>query len=226
MLRQRFMRVDPARLLVTLLGIEGALVLLFLLFCGGSDWPPLFRRWFNIDAENTVAAWFSSVQLMAVAMLCWVNGHTSEGAEGAVWRVGAAVFTFFSVDEAVSFHENTLFLLAALGFEVEMFWQRVSWIILYAVLGASLVTYHWRGVWALLQDKRRRGWLVGGTLTWLGGGMLVEGIGHGLGLIPYRGELGSLVQVVCEEGLEMVGVSLLLCGVLSRVQGLEVQIAE
>lgn len=93
------------RLLVVLLVLDLSFVLLHVVF----GWSII-----NLDEEGNLTAWYSSVKLMGLFVLClliWKAERSSPRMERPyrltwLWLLVAAVFLFLSADETASMHER------------------------------------------------------------------------------------------------------------------------
>lgn len=63
---------------------------------------------FDLDAEGSLGTWFSSVQLLALAAVCWALSwcDRAAGKRRWGWRLGAVLFLFMSLDETAVIHET------------------------------------------------------------------------------------------------------------------------
>ncbi len=74
------------------------------------------RYWYMFWGEGNAITWFSSVQLLAVALVAWANFHVAgllrdrdgpvESPHRWIWAVFAAGFVFLSLDERFELHET------------------------------------------------------------------------------------------------------------------------
>ncbi len=122
------------------------------IFCQVSEFRGLNRSSNspNVDGENSIPSWFSSIQLFACSGALWtVAGLESRAgartsANGWVWPL---FFLLLSVDEAVSFHELLSDVLEE-TFDVSGFFY-FAWVVpgtLFVVVTAGLYLYF---VWNL-----------------------------------------------------------------------------
>lgn len=67
------------------------------------------ERWFNVNRELGLPAWFSTVLLVFCAQALWLLGDQRAAAAGRRWlwheRLLAVVFVYLSVDELLALHE-------------------------------------------------------------------------------------------------------------------------
>jgi hypothetical protein len=168
------------------------------------DFPTLHSR-FDIDAEATVPAWYSSILLFNVALCSVAIYHQRRVASPDAkwpyhWLLFAAAYLFFSVDEAARIHE-------ALGNRLN-----TKWIFIYAPLAAAFYAYCAYYLVFVETDKRLCWWVLAG--------MSVFGLGA-LGMEAWTyffySAATELTEVIIEESLEMAGTTLVLIGCLKSL---------
>ncbi len=205
------------RLLVSgLLLLEACLVILFLIerALGSPFW--FVHRLVDLDGEQSIAAWFSSLQLCAVGAVLLLKAR-HPGALAPLGRGFLAVlglaFVFLSADEALSLHEALTAGLARYGWLPRFEGGHGIWITLYlaAVFAFLLVSlprllYLWR------HHRRPSMCVAGGFAVFVGGAVGMEVIGYGMANTATP--LMQGVEIACEEWLEMAGITLVLAGAL------------
>jgi len=215
---------NAKRLLIALLGLELFLVALYVMMhiaLPDVRWGP-FADAFDLDADLSIPAWFSSVQLFLaggalLAASCFDRRHR--------WFLvlGSLVLIFLSVDEGAGLHERIT--VVARGSEIGvlealMIRNHGAWIMPYLLVGVLLIVIAIKPAISIFQEHRRPSlWVIIGALTFMSGAV-------GLEISSYflerrRAAVGYLVAVAAEEILEMLGVSLVLYGIL--IFGIEVQ---
>jgi hypothetical protein len=189
----------------------------------GQDLPLLF----DVNTEATVPTWYSAGLLLAVAGVCGVLVAVSVVAErsGRRWAVLAAVFTLMALDETVAVHER-------LGPAVEDLLDvsstgllRHSWVVAGVVLAVALAGV---AAWAVVTLPRApRRWVGIGLGTYVGGALALEAA-SGAVLDGMGDGLAYAAVTSLEEGAEMTGALVALCGLLAaldvRVRGGAVQV--
>lgn len=91
-----------AKLIWILLAVDAVLIVLHILF----GWSVI-----NLDEEGNLAAWYSSVKLLMLSVLC-LRAHTREktlrpsGRTAALWLLTGLIFLGLSADETASMHER------------------------------------------------------------------------------------------------------------------------
>jgi len=210
-------RADARRLLRVLIGCELALLLAYIVIQALHDrvvWGPLSLM-FDLDREQTIPAWFSSLQLFAIGGLLLMLSRSIAGAR-LLLTVGGLGFVFLSADEVAGLHEyfnvyaerGEMKSLIALGFS-----GHGIWIVPYLALTAALVLALLRPILALWRKYPAACRCVTiGFLIMVGAiGFEVFGYYYNMAGGP---RFGYLVAVGCEEFCEMLGASVVLFGVL------------
>ena len=172
-------------------------------------------RQFNLDAENSVPAWWSSSMMLFASLLLYTLAANAWRAGDILWRLWltmAIVFLALSIDESASFHEGVIEpLRAAFGFGGILFY---AWVVpaLLCVAALGLV---------LLPLLRR----LPASLFWrfgICGGVFVLGalgmemVGGWLDYEGYRNTAYYALSISIEEGFEILGVSLFLAALLDQ----------
>lgn len=190
------------------LGIAAALV---------PDYGPLnMLAIFDLDSENTIPAWFSSVLLLTAAALLILIGYlTPPGQPGRMhWIILGGIFALLSLDEGASLHERLNGLFGHLGVGGSGA-TRYPWVIAATILvplvGAAFVPFLWR-----LPPIDRIRFIVAG-LVYVGGALGVEFL-EGIGETRAGAETTGvrLLQVVQETG-EMLGAALFVRALLDKL---------
>lgn len=169
-----------------------------------------------LDAEATVAAWYSSALMIAVAALLACIAVLTRAAgkrHGLHWTVLAIVFLAMSIDETASFHEVAIRplrdffdLSGALYF---------SWVVIAvpAVLALALAYLPF----LLALPTRFALWFAGAGAVYVAGALGLEFAG-GYFISTYGdGSLAYTLEFVAEETLEMIGLTIFLTGLLAFV---------
>lgn len=162
---------------------------------------------FDLDAEQTITAWFSSSMLLTCAYLWLVGGERARRTATeppAPWFLVGALTVFLSMDESVGLHErlgNAVHRsLPGLGLET------FAWVIPGAcfalVAGALLVRFLRR------QPRALRSGILLAAGCYFGGAVGVEAVGAWIATHVGRASPWFALEVWVEEGLELVGVFL------------------
>lgn len=204
-------------LLVVVLGLLGASVAVTALRLLELDPVGLdsLERWFNVNRELGLPAWFSSVLLVFCAQALWLLGDQRAAVRGRRWlwheRLLAAVFVYLSVDELLALHEllnaplrDRLGLGGALSF---------AWVVvalpMAAVLGLLMIGY-------LRSVPRpvRRLFLLSGVV-YVVGAAGVELVGAAIWSAGGADSAVYAAATIVEEGLEMCALVVFLGTVVS-----------
>ena len=166
---------------------------------------------FNLDAEESIATWYSSSLLLLCSILLATIAFARRNEEGRYvghWGALSIVFLYLSVDEGVAVHEVIGNLmkefLRAFGIEPAGLLNRV-WVIPAAILLLAFVVAL-RGFLSHLPARQRTMFLVSG-IVYAGGAIGMEMV-NGLVLTLYgeRQIMSTLVLPNLEESLELAGV--------------------
>jgi hypothetical protein len=164
--------------------------------------------WFDLDREPGLGAWFSSSQLLVIALvLGQAPSRPGRDAEPSLWflRLLALGFLFLSMDEAIAIHEAISLIVRKRLPEVQL-----AWIPLYgavALVVTAATAFQMRRVWRTSRESALLS-LLGGA-TYVTGAVVLEVVAT-----VYR-QQHLRWEIAAEEFAEMSGASLLLCGALS-----------
>ena len=193
------LRLIPRWVRLVALMLVAAQVALTLCYLAYSRGLPGFRQ-FNMDGENNVPTWWSSLILIATAVVClglW-QATTRLGRPGATWLVIAIGFLGLSMEEVASIHEDV-------GSSVGGGAGGVSiWPLLY-----SPVLFV--GMWMLVRAVRDLPRPI--AVAALGGLACYTGV-LGVELASLLGESNTSIAV--EENLELLGTGLMFCALAAE----------
>jgi hypothetical protein len=205
----------PRRAIYLLLAGDIALLLAFLATSILGDSVP---RMFDLDSERNVPTWYASSKLLAVAALLALvalNAGRRSRLVRLVLLMPVALFVFLSIDEAASIHEmlggsiDTMVTetpdRAEMVFHITGYWMFVLGPTLAAAMVAIGIAYH-RIVRPATGIMRLAALGAG---VFLSGATVVE-IGRNFVEQP----LARMLQVALEEGMELIGVSLILAAAI------------
>jgi hypothetical protein len=203
-------------LLATLVLVELGLVLLYLgeRLVGSPFW--ILHRLLDLDGEQSLGAWFSTLQLFAVGAVVLAKARDP----GSLARLGPAflylvglAFVFLSADEALSIHESITEGLKRVAWLPRFEGGHGIWMPLYLATVVAFAVASRRRVQLLWREFRGAAlFLFGGFALFLGGAAGVELIGYQF--VWAQGSLALAVEVAVEEALEMAGISVVLVGAL------------
>lgn len=164
------------------------------------------REAFNVDEEQSIPTWFSSIQLFAasllVVLIAWLDEHR-RSQHARYWWFLAAILLVLSVDEVVGFHENGSLVLKNLGVGGD-------WVVLGAVV-AAVVGIAFIPFLLVLPRQITALFICGGVLL-LSGALAVEVWDLSI-LDEEKTFLLGLVPAT-EEFLERLGISVFILGLL------------
>jgi hypothetical protein len=209
--------MKPLNVLKILSSIEIFLTLAFLINMDIIH-SSILSEWFHMDKEGTITSWFSSMQLLTVAVLFYIASRV-ENKLRVLFLICAGVLVFFSADEAAGIHERVAKLLVQAGIRPVFGWIG-PWIILYplvAIVGLLIVIPALHVMWR--EHRQPFELVVLGSLVFIFGAVGMECIGWGV-FSPIRNPAHSIFyagSVAVEEFCEMLGVSIALYGVLTFV---------
>lgn len=172
-----------------------------------TEFPNFLVQRFNIDAEANVPTWFSTILLFSVSVTAFFLYYVDSGKPGVgsrwqkIWLGLGILYLFFSLDESAQIHE----LINQL--------TDVKWVFIYApVAGSIFLICLYYFIVIRKQDIELRNWIVGGLFVFVVGGLVIEWITYTYHL-KY-----ALRQIafVAEEGLELIGTSMVLTGCLQE----------
>ncbi len=155
---------------------------------------------FDLGDEATMASWLSTTQLLVLALLCltisWFDRQDMRPSPATwLWRFAALVFLVMSIDEGSGMHEVFGKLMVVL-FPAAPLTDRMWGMLPYAIL----LTLVFSGTALRLRSETRlMVGVVAGGLCWIVGQTVDQ-----LQAFP------RMVSVAVEEGLEMLGGTVLL----------------
>jgi hypothetical protein len=172
----------------------------------GHDTQWGFVRLLDLDGENNLPSWYSSILLFfssSALAIIGLHHRWAKKSYGWHWLALAAIFICLSVDEAASVHEMMGVLidrwLVSMGYRsVETPWL---------LAGVPLVVIAFLALWPFAQHlpiRTKRLFFIAGGL-YVGGAIGIEAM-EGIAFAYHRSMLIDSLTVAVEEGLEMVGV--------------------
>lgn len=219
----RLSRRGIFQLFLCAIAFETLLVIAFIAetILGSPAW--LIERLLDLDGEDSVATWFSIIQLSVVGILFGLLWTQRRRSVVPRWFLGLAAlgFLFISMDEALMLHESVTLALQKLSWMPRFSGDHGIWIFVYLALAVPVLLAALRPL-AIMWRCHRHSFqlMVAGALAFLTGAVGLEVIGYEF-LEP--GTIVYAVEVAAEEFLEMMGVSAILCATL--FYAMEVQAA-
>jgi hypothetical protein len=170
------------------------------------------RHMFDLDAEATVPAYYSGVQLLVVAIAFATVGSRFTGRRRRELDTAAIALVLASLDEVVSLHETVGTWLNHLADAGPPFGHR--WWVIPGFVVAVALAWFLRHVLQSL-DRRSARLVVLGTAVFFFGALGLEGISSSFSLhsLPY------MTEVAFEESAEMIGATIVLYAVLLELCG-------
>lgn len=175
--------------------------------------PEFFISRFDIDAEANIPTWFATTLLLLIsisAFLIYAEQRKTQPKNrwSFFWLFFGVVYCYFSLDEAAVIHEV-----------FDLFFDD-KWIVVYAPLALLFFlacTYYF--FIKRKDEPRLRNWIIGGLIVYVAGALGCEWIGYNFDLVF----AWQKVELVAEEGLEMLGTIMVLMGCLSELNRLTAQ---
>lgn len=211
---------DLRKIFISLLAIVCMLVFIYGVIHIWKPYKPwgAARELFDLDAETTIPAWFSSIQLFVlggVLFLASKNNQRKQHLPSALLLAGSVFFIFLSADEGAAIHEKMTDVAVNLNIKWMLFkGDHGAWISVYfllAMVALIFVSPYLRKLW--IHFRRETGIALFGLLVFVMGGIGFEIISY---LFLRADETARLykMEVACEEFFEMSGVSIMLYAVL------------
>lgn len=213
----RFSDQEAAGIFVALASAEVLLASVYLLIHGDYidiPWWSL-RQMVDMDAEISIATWFSSIQYFVVAVILYAaakNNLRRVHVSSAYLIFGALLFLVLSVDESAALHEKITNAAKSIKQDWMLINGHAAWLAVYATLFVLAVVVCIRQLLSLWKYYRTEA-LIGMC------GVIVLATGAvGLEILSYRfmaaGGRAYVMIVTGEEFLEMLGVSIVLYAVV------------
>ncbi|MCP4404978.1 MAG: hypothetical protein GY801_47710 [bacterium] len=190
--------------------------------------------WFNLDKERNAATWFSGVLFFlfgcaAIVAFYWETRRETEN-PGCfrlpwLWLLVGLAGCYFSLDEVTILHENLLWReTRQISSRFGDTWKYVTqWQILFAPAILSMFAYfiiffanRYRS------SKQARYSAFAGLVCWFGS-LTFEGL---RGFLKLAGRSWYLLEVMCEEAMEMMGAIFLLGSMMLYVLDIAVRFDE
>lgn len=179
---------------------------------GSPAW--VITRLVDLDGEESIAVWFSSVQLALIGMLFLMKAaKTNAGDKIPRWflALGGGGFVFLSMDEHLELHENITNALVHLDWVPRFSGDHGVWIFVYLGIGLLLLLISLRPVFALWrQHPYPFSLMVAGAGVFVLGAVGMEIIGYEF--LREGPRLYQVMAIAAEEFMEMLGATTVLCG--------------
>lgn len=190
------------------------LLLVALYWAGTIFTHPEYQSFTDLDGEANLASWFSSSQILLIAILGWLLVYSSEKT-GAPSRLFLAFFAtgamLWSMDETSQMHERITQCTGAryVDWLPQFMTSHKAIAVTLAAVALVIASKILKEVISLWRESRRVCLIAisGFTLCFLGG-IVIETLGYRF--VAVDSGLMHMVQVSVEEFFEMAGASLIL----------------
>ena len=171
-------------------------------------------HWFDFDDEYNIPAWFSSAQLFVIFILSIIySKRLHEKYLKKAYILAGYTFLFFSVDETAMIHEGNKHIFEKMLIYSPFPNGNGIWIFIYFAIALVLAFVFGREVSAFLNEKiGRTVWIIG-VCMFVIGGVASEIIGFSFD----NGSLGKIIEISVEETLELLGQSLMIYALMSKL---------
>jgi hypothetical protein len=185
---------------------------------GGMDDESNVFKFFYLDHEHNLPAWFQGSTLFACGMLLLLIGlawrATIRRGFGTTWVLLGLVFVGLSIDEIVSIHEQSMqYIHVPQRFDWGIFYY--PWVIPASVLVGTLVVFLIPFLKSLPVPTLRRFLLAGAV--YMTGVVGMEMVGGSVRSRDDEPSLSSVLVMTTEETLEMIGMAIFLYAILSYI---------
>ena len=210
----RHLSLTPWQLLLPLFAFEGFLLAMHaFVHTAPAPWDNL-QIWFDLGAEGTVPAWFSSGQFLLVGLALLAAAALRRGVSPSEMRlllVAGLGFIFLSADEAAMIHERITRYFRTYEALPRFAGNRGVWVFVYGAIGLVLFAVFIRSIAGFVRRLPRQSLLMASGFT-----IIVLGA-VGLEVLYFYDLWTGPAQTAAEESLEMVGASLILTGAVATV---------
>ena len=181
------------------------------------------ESWFDLRGEHNIPAWFSGSQLALLAFLAMVRSDQlsdqdqDKQALRRLYLLMGSVFLFFSLDETISIHEQLTQLSRHYGIYSPLPEAHGAWIFVYPVVLFVVLWFLRGGLMDFLKETPgRRAYLLGASVFVLGG-VIFETLGYFLDANGLEETLFRQLQIMLEEGCELLGQSIMVYALLVKL---------
>jgi hypothetical protein len=201
------------KLLIPLLVIDVTLAVLHVITQEPGTLP-FWTRLFRLDTEYGLSSTYSSTLLLATSLTSFLIGLRAGFPrlwQRLFWWFLAALFAYLCLDEYLVIHETII--APAVGPVIH--WPRL-FILIGVILAVFIAAVYWTG---FRGDPAVFAMLLGGLAIAASGGLGVESLNYFFFCVPRGADWGLCNQLnFLEEGLEMIGDSIILAGLVSFAQ--------
>ena len=170
-----------------------------------TNWSWAIEDRFDLDKEANVPTWFAVVLLFSVSIIALIihiveYDNKIETSWRSFWLGFSAVYCFLSLDEGSRVHEGLDNVF------------HIKWIYVYMPFAAFFFIFCSYFLIVINKNKTLTYWILGGLIVYALGGLLCETISFYF----YYGK----AEIVFEEGLEMLGTTMVLTGCMQELKRL------
>lgn len=201
------------RILAVLVAFELVLIFAFLLdhFIGVPSWT--IHRLLNVDFENSIATWMSTIQLAVAGILVGLALlRRDRRYDPAAWFIAciSALLLAMSMDEQLQLHEAVTQWAAHNDSVPSHLGNQIILIAPLLGFGLLLTVLSWRQLEILWRGHRPALLLMtAGIIAFFAGAVGLDTIGH---MYLQDGSLPYILEVAAEEFLELLGGTLMMLG--------------
>jgi len=204
-------------ILGVLLAIEIAFALVYIAETALGSPSHLLHELMNLDGEDTVPTWFSTVQLSVIGLifLHFAMNVPALREYRRCFLLFFVGFVFLSVDENISIHERITYRLHDIDWLPRFQGNHGVWIAVYLVIAAIFILVNLKPMLDLLkQYPRNVRMFAAGSAVFVTGAVFMEIIGY---MIVGDGTPGLTyhLEVTLEEFLEMAGASIMMYSIIA-----------
>ena len=182
-----------------------------------------FLRLLDVDAEQSIPTYFSTINLLLSALLIFIiyRYEKANDLKGfKCWLFLSILFLLLSVDESASIHEkfSPVYQYLARAGIIPSLLEKNRWLpfgVLFVLLiGVGLLPF----LKLLPKDTLRR-FLISGAVFLMGtiGFELISSLLYSSGFDVSRENIVSLIRLILEEGCEMFGIALFNCALYREI---------
>lgn len=176
-----------------------------------------FSLWLlYVDAEASIVTWYSAFLLLLCAILLAVIALMKSRTKSRYirhWQMLALIFTALSIDETISIHEKLISPVRSALNTGGFFY--FAWIVVAMPLVLIFVIFYLRFLAHLPRTTRQLFWLSG--ITYVAGAIGFEMISGPIAETSGTEALLFVISVHFEEGLELLGLTIFVYGLLSYI---------
>ncbi|MEH1902184.1 MAG: hypothetical protein V7L04_12400 [Nostoc sp.] len=178
-----------------------------------------FYELFSLDGEFNIPAWYSVFSLLFCSgLLKVITVIKTEDRYFSYWKTLSRIFFYLSLDEAFSFHEILIIPSVRESLHLNpIFFQ--TWVIPGAVL-VGVFAFKYFKFLLHLPLKTRYLFLIA-AVVYVGGGLGMEMVGGVLRVDFGRRTLITLIGIIVEEFMEMVGIVIFIYALLAYLSRLK-----